>query len=227
MKVMISTDTEPLEAQQIEQPICKQLEAGVERGLPDGRFLRLRLTTPDDESQLRELGESLSVRTLSEVLFQSIHAPSAANLDRYLQTEFPVCVTIVAWFETEVTRNQRRLAPWVGLAHYWKIEPKKAMLTLVVGDPWRERGVGKKLFEVLVAVAREAGIEKLTTFFSADNAAMLRLLQRCGLTLSKPADDQTPWEINLSMTSPAEGETGGGCSLEDTTKPEIKGEITR
>ena len=182
------------------------LVEGVERGLPSGRFLRLRFGTADDEFLLHELGESFSIHTLSEVLYQTARVPTVERLERYLQTEFPERVTIFAWSESEQTLGRERKPRYVGLAHYWKTDPQTAIMTLVVGDPWRGRGIGKVLFEELVTVAKEAGVKKLQTYFSSDDVSMLRLLERSGLRMEKPPNDQSPWEIHVGTDSNSENE---------------------
>lgn len=180
------------------KPLHEQLEAGVERALPNGRFLRLQLGQRDDEARFHRLAEALSVHTLSEVLYQSIRAPDAARLDDYLETKFPDRVTIFASFQSESTITRSQAADFIGLAHFWKTDPSSATMTLVVGDAWRGQGVGRTLLTELLSVAREAGVQTLRVFVPEGDIALKRLLQHCGQPLLPPVNDQAPWEIKLN-----------------------------
>jgi ribosomal protein S18 acetylase RimI-like enzyme len=66
----------------------------------------------------------------------------------------------------------------VGVARYVRLadEPTTAEMSIVVGDCYQGRGLGKALADRLIAVARENGIEHFTASVLADNDPAQRLI---------------------------------------------------
>ena len=56
----------------------------------------------------------------------------------------------------------------------------KAEFAVVVGDPWQNRGLGRKLTEYIIRVARDMGIKELYSRVMKDNIVSLRLSREFG-----------------------------------------------
>jgi GNAT superfamily N-acetyltransferase len=72
----------------------------------------------------------------------------------------------------------RRSPRAVGLARYVIDGPNRAELAYEVVDAWQGRGIGTRLLQRLVAVARERGVDVLHGSVLEDNHASLALLRR-------------------------------------------------
>jgi GNAT superfamily N-acetyltransferase len=170
-------------------PVQAEIKSGEAVVLKNGRTLMLRRSGPSDASRLQRLSQTFSAETVYFIMFKSLHAFSPTIVDRYLTSDDPTRVTIVAQFDHE--------PEIVGLAHYWIVEPTVANMTIVVGDAWQGQGIGKALLQRLVEAARQAGIRRLRAFYGIDNHAMGRLLESGGFDPQEDAANEGTWEIRL------------------------------
>jgi acetyltransferase len=60
---------------------------------------------------------------------------------------------------------------------------RSASVAIVVADAWQGKGIGARLFGMLVDAAAAHGIERLEGEMLADNTAMRRLAARFGFTI--------------------------------------------
>jgi RimJ/RimL family protein N-acetyltransferase len=70
----------------------------------------------------------------------------------------------------------------VGGGRYIVSEPGRAEIAFAVDDPHQGLGIATRLTRHLVAIARAAGLRELTAEVLPDNAPMLKVFERCGLT---------------------------------------------
>jgi len=70
-----------------------------------------------------------------------------------------------------------------GGGRYVVLEPGKAEVAFFVVDQYQGEGLGTVLMRHLIVIARMAGIKELTADVLPDNAAMLKVFERCGLPL--------------------------------------------
>jgi acetyltransferase len=73
-------------------------------------------------------------------------------------------------------------------------------LAIVVGDPWQGKGVGAKLFQYGLSIAKERGIESLFGTVLAENTTVLALARRLGLTIKWDSDARS-YDIRLDLKS--------------------------
>lgn len=75
----------------------------------------------------------------------------------------------------------------VGVGRYMADEPGgiRAEVAFTVLDEWQNRGVGTLLFEHLVSIARERGIEILWADLWPDNRRMMGIFERSGLPMRR------------------------------------------
>jgi len=60
---------------------------------------------------------------------------------------------------------------------------------LVVADDWGGRGLGSRLMESIMDVARERGLAEIEGLVLANNAGMLKLMKGLGFAVKRFADD--------------------------------------
>lgn len=63
-------------------------------------------------------------------------------------------------------------------------KPGTAEIAFVVIDDYQGQGIGAILLRHLAAIARQAGLKEFTAEVLADNAPMLKVFERSGLTFS-------------------------------------------
>jgi acetyltransferase len=72
----------------------------------------------------------------------------------------------------------------VGVARYVMTDPSTANVAIVVADEWQRKGIGKRLFEMLIDAARARGITRLEGEVLAENHAASALVKAFGFELS-------------------------------------------
>jgi acetyltransferase len=83
---------------------------------------------------------------------------------------------------------------------------RKAEFSVLVGDPWQGKGIGAKLLEQLLQIARQRNIEHIWGCVLEENVTMLRLGKKVGftalfnreegvydLTIDLPTAEQEAW----------------------------------
>jgi acetyltransferase len=70
---------------------------------------------------------------------------------------------------------------------------------LVVGDAWQRQGVGRRLLERLMTVARQAGVTRVTGHTMATNPAMKSLAHALGFTVAPDPDDATVTLLSIAL----------------------------
>ena len=90
----------------------------------------------------------------------------------------------------------------IGVARYVRDTDGKACeFAIVIADAWQGRGIGRRLLEKLVAVARNLGIGRIYGDVLATNAGMLALARHLGFNLSRVPDDPTLTRIALELAT--------------------------
>ena len=82
-----------------------------------------------------------------------------------------------------------------------------AEFAVIVADPWQGKGLGPKLVERLIRIAREQGVKLLHGDVLAQNQPMLEMVKRLGFSLTKDAEGQT-YRVALALQDAAPGLAG-------------------
>jgi acetyltransferase len=97
-------------------------------------------------------------------------------------------VALVAEHEGEV----------VGEARYVR-QDEGAEFAIAVADDWRRRGVGKRLFQELLAYARRDGLKRLDGEVLAWNRSMLGFVEQHGFRVRPHPGDERLLRIELAL----------------------------
>jgi acetyltransferase len=73
---------------------------------------------------------------------------------------------------------------------------KRAEFAILVGDPWQGKGVGARLLEISLGIAKNRGIETVWGTVLQENQGMLALGRKLGFKISK---SQEPGEMELTI----------------------------
>ena len=150
----------------------------VRERLRDGREVEIRALRRADLPGLRETATRMSPETIYRRFFAPKRSFSEKEIDFYLNVDFTSHVALVAVLE-ESGRPQI-----VGGGRYISSEPGRAEVAFAVDDPHQGLGIATRLIRHLVGIARANGIGQLTAEVLAQNAPMLKVFERSGLTAS-------------------------------------------
>ena len=88
----------------------------------------------------------------------------------------------------------------IGVARYVRqADERGCEFALVIADKWQGRGIGRRMLEKLVAVARNRGLEQIYGDVLSTNQHMLDMCRKLGFTLSRIPGDPTVTRATLLL----------------------------
>jgi acetyltransferase len=161
----------------------------VTRKLKNGTQVLLRPIKPEDEACYNAFLMSLSEETMRFRFFQILKELSHDALTRYCNLDYDREVAIVV----ELQQGSRKI---IGAGRVI-VEPdgKNGEFAVVVGDEWQGLGLGSRLMDYIVTVARDMRLERIFGYVMANNYKMLRMCAKMGFGL-EPLDEDT---VKLSL----------------------------
>ena len=161
----------------------------VDIALRDGSTVRVRPLVPEDEEELRDLLEGLSVESRWLRFFSA-----GANLRR-----------VASYMAALDESRGRGLVVVVGeperiVAHaaYVREAPERAEVAFVVADEWQGRGIGTALLAHVAELAVADGVETLTAVVLADNHRMIQVFRDSGFA---PRVRTLPGELEVEFAA--------------------------
>jgi len=162
----------------------------------EGSRIFLRPIKPEDARLLAEFFNTLSRQTILNRFLRRIDIIPAEWIRRFTCIDYDRDVAMVAAEETDA--GERIL----GVCRIMRYPfCNKGEIAVVVGDQWQGRGIGTKLLETSIDIARALGIRSLWAVASANNQQVLDLAEKFGFA------------IKIDVGS-------GLCELEMTLAPE-------
>lgn len=144
--------------------------------LKDGTEVLLRPIKPDDEDMMLELFNTFSERTIRFRFFIPIREMRKDDLKRYCNIDYNKEMAIVA----EISEGSIKRLIGVARLIRDKENKERAEFAVVVGDPWQNRGLGTKLTQCMIDLAKDMGIKELYSRVMKDNTISLRLSRKFG-----------------------------------------------
>ncbi|MDH5634571.1 MAG: GNAT family N-acetyltransferase, partial [Candidatus Bathyarchaeota archaeon] len=147
--------------------------------LKDGRPTLLRPIKPEDEPLENELWKTFSDETQRFRFFSPMRTWSHATLVRYTNIDYDREVAIIA----ELTEDGER--KMIGVVRMILDPPdfKTAEVAIVVGDPWQGLGLGSKMMECIIEIAKDKGLESVYGLILRDNARAIELFKENGFSV--------------------------------------------
>ena len=133
-----------------------------------------RVTTrpvePADEERLAHMWARLSRETLYQRFHASVGSYPQSSVHQLAETDHRELDAIVALVDDEI----------VGFVRYQRerADPARAEFAMLVEDAWQGAGLGGRLLDELMALARSRGVTTLIASLLMDNQRMLRLVRR-------------------------------------------------
>jgi acetyltransferase len=100
---------------------------------------------------------------------------------------------------TEMLEGREAL---IGVARYvLDADGAGCEFAIVIADAWQGRGIGRRLLEKLIAVARARGIRRIRGDVLATNVTMLALARKLGFAVGRVPEDPTLARITLDLAA--------------------------
>jgi acetyltransferase len=160
--------------------------------LSDGTEVLLRPIRPEDEPIEREMLSTLSEETLRMRFFRVIREITHEMLVRFCNIDYDRDIVIVA----EIKKDQRRQIIGVGRV-MMEHDLKTGEIAVLVHDAFQGKGLGYKLMEVLISIAKEKGLEELHGIALTENVRILRMVREFYFTREYLPGGET--EIRLKL----------------------------
>src|SRR6478672_6858403 len=146
--------------------------------LRDGRTVEIRA----QRSQDREGMHAAIARSSSGSLYRRFFAVrrefSEKEADYFLDIDFVNHVALVA------VANDAGQPTIVGGGRYVVVQPGQAEVAFAIVDAYQGLGIGSALMRHLATLGRDAGLRELIAEVVAENAPMLNVFERSGLTMN-------------------------------------------
>ena len=165
--------------------------------LKDGREVLLRPIKPEDEPLWLEMFQSFSEESIRNRFFDMLKDTPHEVRVRYCNIDYDREVAIVAELTEE---NRRRI---LGVARL-SIEPdgKSGELAFIIGDPWQGLGLGTKMVDYVIEIAKDMGVQKIYAIMLPDNYRALDLTKKMGFKIEHLDDGTVKGVLNLKEEDP-------------------------
>ncbi len=145
--------------------------------LTDGTEVLLRPVRPEDEPMIGELLATVSAKTLHDRFLGEVFQFDHARLTRFTNIDYDREIAIVA----ELSRGKKKRVIGVGRLT-GEADRGSGEFAAIVHDEFQGRGLGFKLIDVIIGIARDKGFTEIRGYISADNQRMLSLVETLGFT---------------------------------------------
>ncbi len=160
--------------------------------MKNGRKAILRPIKPEDEHMEGEMFTKFSEQTQRFRFFELINEISHDMLIRYTQNDYDREIAIIAEIEE---RGKKKMA---GVARIIA-DPynETAEFAIVVADPWQNRGLGSRMTDYIIEIARKRGTGKIYANLMKNNTIMKNMLKKRGFSVEKADEDTYYAELVL------------------------------
>lgn len=163
--------------------------------MKDGSDLFIRPIKPEDAPLLIDLFHTLSSESVYFRFFRIVKSLNHEMLVRFTQIDYDRDIALVA---IQKIGKEEKL---MGVSRVMSNpDGQEAEIAIAVGDPWQKKGLGEKLLEQCISIARERGIGHLWGIVLFQNTAMLSLARKLGFTVKKAFDSYNELRIDLKLT---------------------------
>jgi acetyltransferase len=146
--------------------------------LRNGQQVLLRPIKPEDEPMWLEMFQNFSEESIRYRFFQMLKDTPHEIRVRYCNIDYDREIAIVAEATTGGKRNL------LGVTRL-SIEPdaKSGELAFIVGDEWQNLGLGTKIVDYTLEIAKEMGVENVYSIMLTDNYRAISLTKKMGFCL--------------------------------------------
>ena len=157
--------------------------ARLRNGLP----VLIRAIRHDDRERIIAAFHKLDPETIYTRFFSAKRELSEADLARIDASDFVHAVALVATIGEDADETI------IGAGGYTVLdrpgEPPTAEVSFTIEEDYQGQGLSGLFMRLLTDIARERGIQRFEAEVLAGNLPMLKVFQRCGLTIRKHIED--------------------------------------
>jgi acetyltransferase len=166
--------------------------------LKDETPILFRPIKPEDETLLDEMFRSLSEETMHLRFFQIIKEIPHETLTRYCNLDYDREIAIVA-----ETRNDKKRILGAGRLI---VEPGRECgeFAVVVADKWQGLGLGSKLIDYTIEIAKDLGLETVYGYMISMNTKMIHLCTSKGFRIEPVDEEVTKATLKPSLNHSAD-----------------------
>lgn len=160
--------------------------------LKNGQEVLLRPIKPEDEPMWIEWFQSLSEESIRYRFFQMLKDTPHEVRVRYCNVDYDREVALVA----EMVENGKRKI--LGVSRL-SIEPdgKHGEMAFIVSDYWQGLGLGTKIVDYTLDIAKEKGVENVYAIMLQDNYRALSLTKKMGFSIEYLSDGTVKGTLDL------------------------------
>jgi len=167
--------------------------------LKSGKRALFRPIRPEDEPLEKEMFNYLSKETIYFRFFGYVPQVDHQFLSRFTQIDYDREIAIVVEFSEPADHKggsgKKKLGGVVRLiSDPWN---ETAEYAIIVADPYQRQGLGTKLTELILDIARERGIKKVIGTVLSNNEGMKYILKKFGFKLRPDGYDTMIAELRL------------------------------
>jgi acetyltransferase len=167
--------------------------------LKNGQEVLLRPIKPEDEPLWLEMFQSFSEESIRYRFFQLLKDTPHEVRVRYCNIDYDREIAIVAELNEEGSRKI------LGVCRL-NIEPngKSGEIAFIIGDKWQGLGLGTKMVDYVLEIAKEMGVETVYAIMLSDNHRALNLTKKMGFKLEYLKDGTVKGVLGLKEEMPSE-----------------------
>jgi acetyltransferase len=152
--------------------------------LTDGSSVKLRPIRPEDAEMEKEFVRDLSENSRYFRFMNTVRELTPAMLARFTQIDYDREMAFVAVREEGGGETEIAVARYVT-----NPDGETCEFAIAVADSWQCKGLGRRMLELLVEVARARGLKAMVGHVLAANQPMLALCGKLGFSISNHPED--------------------------------------
>ncbi|TAK43289.1 MAG: bifunctional acyl-CoA synthetase/GNAT family N-acetyltransferase [Betaproteobacteria bacterium] len=161
---------------------------------PDGQVITLRPIRPEDAAIEQEFVKGLSDESRYFRFMNTLRELTPMMLVRFTQIDYEREMAFVAVIEESGREVE------IGVVRYiTNPDGDTCEFALVVADAWQRHGLGRRLMELLIEVARARGLSVMLGHILANNRGMLELCTDLGFAITESPDEPTQRRATLAL----------------------------
>ena len=166
--------------------------------LADGPLVTLRPIRPEDAQIEQDFVKGLSDESRYFRFMDTLRELTPRMLVRFTQIDYDREMAFIATIDEEGREVE------IGVARYiTNPDGETCEFALVVTDAWHRRGLGRRLMELLIAVAQQRGLKEMVGHILANNVSMIELCTGLGFDIVQSAQDPTQKRATLPLEKTA------------------------
>jgi acetyltransferase len=160
--------------------------------LKNGQEVLLRPIKPEDEPMWLEMFQSFSEEAIRYRFFQILKDTPHEVRVRYCNIDYDREVAIVA----EIVENGKRKILGVSRVSL-ELDGRSSEMAFIVSDYWQGLGLGTKMVDYTLDIAKEKGVESVYAIMLQDNYRALSLTKKMGFKIEYLSDGTVKASLNL------------------------------